>query len=66
VEFLRVHQCDEAQGYLFSRPVPPRQFARLLEAGISDAVLAPRGANSETVKRKKAGGRGGAAVLAIE
>jgi EAL domain-containing protein (putative c-di-GMP-specific phosphodiesterase class I) len=28
--FLRAHQCDEAQGYHFSRPVPPEQFARLL------------------------------------
>jgi diguanylate cyclase (GGDEF)-like protein len=32
--FLRVHECDEAQGYYFSRPVPPEQFARLLRAGI--------------------------------
>jgi len=31
VAFLRAHQCDEAQGYYFSRPVPPDQFARLLE-----------------------------------
>jgi diguanylate cyclase (GGDEF)-like protein len=30
--FLRSHQCDEAQGYYFSRPVLPQQFARLLEA----------------------------------
>ena len=28
--FLRAHQCDEAQGYFFSKPVPPQQFARLL------------------------------------
>ena len=34
--FLRGHQCDEAQGYYFSRPVPPLQFARLLETGISE------------------------------
>src|SRR6201990_1842012 len=25
--FLRHHGCDEMQGYLFSRPVPPRQLA---------------------------------------
>ena len=33
--FLQAHQCDEAQGYYFSRPVPPEQFARLLEAGLA-------------------------------
>ena len=29
-EFLRQVGCDEVQGYLFSRPLPPEQFARLL------------------------------------
>jgi EAL domain-containing protein (putative c-di-GMP-specific phosphodiesterase class I) len=33
--FLQAHQCDEAQGYYLSRPVPPEQFARLLEAGLA-------------------------------
>jgi diguanylate cyclase (GGDEF)-like protein len=33
--FLQAHQCDEAQGYYFSRPVPPEQFAKLLETGIA-------------------------------
>jgi diguanylate cyclase (GGDEF)-like protein/PAS domain S-box-containing protein len=28
--FLQAHRCDEAQGYYFSRPVPPQQFATLL------------------------------------
>ena len=37
--FLQSHQCDEAQGYYFSRPVLPQQFAKLLETGISEAVL---------------------------
>ena len=37
--FLREHKCDEAQGYYFSRPVPPEQFAKLLKSGISEAVL---------------------------
>jgi diguanylate cyclase (GGDEF)-like protein/PAS domain S-box-containing protein len=36
--FLQGHQCDEAQGYFFSRPVLPRDFARLLETGLSDKV----------------------------
>ena len=30
VAFLQAQQCDEAQGYYFSRPVPPRKFAELL------------------------------------
>jgi EAL domain-containing protein (putative c-di-GMP-specific phosphodiesterase class I) len=37
--FLQAHECDEAQGYYFSRPVPPRQFAQLLENGIPEIVL---------------------------
>jgi diguanylate cyclase (GGDEF)-like protein len=34
--FLRADQCDEAQGYYFSRPVPAEQFARLLKSGIRE------------------------------
>ena len=37
--FLRAHQCDEAQGYYFSRPVPPQQFAKLLEAAYRRQVV---------------------------
>jgi diguanylate cyclase (GGDEF)-like protein/PAS domain S-box-containing protein len=40
--FLRAHQCDEAQGYYFSRPVVPEQFARLLRTGVPVAELAGR------------------------
>jgi diguanylate cyclase (GGDEF)-like protein len=36
MEFLRAHQCDEAQGYYFSRPIPAQQFAKLLKAGIRE------------------------------
>ena len=28
--FLEAHECEEAQGYYFSRPVPAAQFAALL------------------------------------
>jgi EAL domain-containing protein (putative c-di-GMP-specific phosphodiesterase class I) len=40
LEFLQAHQCDEAQGYYFSRPVPPEQFAKLLENGIRETIVA--------------------------
>lgn len=39
LEFLLDHGCEEAQGYFFSRPVPPREFARLLRTGMRDSVL---------------------------
>jgi diguanylate cyclase (GGDEF)-like protein/PAS domain S-box-containing protein len=35
LDFLKIHQCDEAQGYLFSRPVLPQQFARFIGAYIA-------------------------------
>jgi len=38
--FLQAHHCDEAQGYYFSRPVPPDQFAKLLKSGVPET--APR------------------------
>jgi diguanylate cyclase (GGDEF)-like protein/PAS domain S-box-containing protein len=39
LDFLRTHQCDQAQGYLFSRPVLPQQFANLLKTGIPAASV---------------------------
>ncbi len=33
LDFLRSHDCDQGQGYLFSPPVHPDAFARFLEAG---------------------------------
>jgi len=36
LEFLLAHECDEAQGHYFSRPVPSEQFVRLLGTGIPD------------------------------
>jgi EAL domain-containing protein (putative c-di-GMP-specific phosphodiesterase class I) len=38
-DFLRTHECHEAQGYYFSRPVPPQQFAGLLKAGIQKRMV---------------------------
>jgi diguanylate cyclase (GGDEF)-like protein/PAS domain S-box-containing protein len=40
--FLQAYQCDEAQGYYFSRPVLPEQFAKLLKSGIVKAASATR------------------------
>jgi diguanylate cyclase (GGDEF)-like protein/PAS domain S-box-containing protein len=37
--FLQAHKCEEAQGYYFSRPVLPEQFAKLLDTGIPETVL---------------------------
>ncbi|MGC2415295.1 MAG: EAL domain-containing protein [Stellaceae bacterium] len=34
LEFLRAHHCDEAQGYYFSPPLPPEEFAVLLRTGL--------------------------------
>ena len=63
VAFLRAHQCDEAQGYYFSRPVPPQQFAKLLEAGLSETgCVSGRGASSEPGRAKVRGALRGAAV----
>ena len=40
LEFLRARQCDEAQGYYFSRPLPAQHFAKLLRSGILKAPFA--------------------------
>ena len=42
LEFLRAHNCDEAQGFYFSRPVLPQQFLKLLQAGNVDASCGSR------------------------
>jgi EAL domain-containing protein (putative c-di-GMP-specific phosphodiesterase class I) len=34
LEFLRSHQCNEVQGYYFSRPIPAEEYVRLLRGGI--------------------------------
>ena len=39
--FLQANKCEEAQGYYFSKPLPPQQFASLLETGISDSIFLP-------------------------
>jgi len=34
-EFLRSHQCDEIQGFYFSRPLPEMEMEHLLRSGIN-------------------------------
>jgi sensor c-di-GMP phosphodiesterase-like protein len=42
-EFLRTHACDEMQGFLFSKPLPPRELAELLRSApaLSSPPLQP-------------------------
>jgi EAL domain-containing protein (putative c-di-GMP-specific phosphodiesterase class I) len=40
LEFLQAHQCDEAQGYYFSRPIPHEEFAKFLEIGVQGTIVA--------------------------
>ncbi|MND00274.1 hypothetical protein D3C83_188280 [compost metagenome] len=53
LEHLKKLSCDEYQGYLFSKPVPAAEFARLLAQNRVDDQLAPRrkGAGAEKTKR---------------
>lgn len=39
LEFLRAQGCDEAQGYFYSRPVPPEAFETFVRAMGADAEL---------------------------
>jgi diguanylate cyclase (GGDEF)-like protein/PAS domain S-box-containing protein len=39
LDFLQAQQCEEAQGYYFSRPVLPQQFEKLLQTGITAAPV---------------------------
>ena len=41
--FLQAQQCDQAQGYYFSRPVAAPQFAELLETQRARTALSPIG-----------------------
>jgi EAL domain-containing protein (putative c-di-GMP-specific phosphodiesterase class I) len=36
LEFLRARQCDEGQGFLFSRPLSAEDFALLIRTGNAD------------------------------
>jgi EAL domain-containing protein (putative c-di-GMP-specific phosphodiesterase class I) len=49
LDFITRLECDEAQGYLFSRPVPGPQFVALLAAGESVTVGNPAEEETSTV-----------------
>jgi EAL domain-containing protein (putative c-di-GMP-specific phosphodiesterase class I) len=38
MNFLKEHSCDEMQGYYFSKPIIPEQFADLLRKHVSSPV----------------------------
>jgi EAL domain-containing protein (putative c-di-GMP-specific phosphodiesterase class I) len=54
LEFLRAQQCDEAQGFYFSRPIPPERFEELLRAGVPDFKDIP---SNSIIPESRAGGR---------
>ena len=39
MQFLKSHDCDQAQGYYFSKAVPALEFANMLKRGIASAVV---------------------------
>ncbi|MBI1892228.1 MAG: EAL domain-containing protein [Burkholderiales bacterium] len=44
LEHLRLHQCNEAQGYHFSKPMPKAKFAMFLEAAAAAGHARPSAA----------------------
>jgi diguanylate cyclase (GGDEF)-like protein len=38
LEFLRRHRCDQVQGFLFGKPVPPEQFEQTYSANLTQHV----------------------------
>jgi EAL domain-containing protein (putative c-di-GMP-specific phosphodiesterase class I) len=63
LEFLKVHECDEAQGYYFGRPMPAPQFAALLRSGLPAAIRTELcGINAESDRSQLSQLRRGSAV----
>ena len=51
--FLRDHRCDEMQGYLFSKPLPPRELAKLAAlAARARVAAAPAGSRTAADRSK--------------
>ena len=51
--FLREHACDELQGFLFSKPVPPDDITLLLRSHISSPSLQPELPSAKPEQRRK-------------
>lgn len=45
LDFLRQHECDEIQGYFYSKPVPADEFARMLARGLERDPVPPASAS---------------------
>lgn len=48
-EFLRSRDCDEIQGFHFSRPVPEQEMKRLLKEGFNISASQPKRGQAERV-----------------
>jgi len=55
MKFLRAHDCDEAQGFYFSPPVPAEQFAAMLRKRQFSWKLNGRSRGSAAEASRKAG-----------
>jgi predicted signal transduction protein with EAL and GGDEF domain len=51
LDFLQSHQCDEGQGFYFSRPVPALDFMGLLQHGIRRPISPKRVASVAAIPR---------------
>lgn len=55
-KFLRDHACDEMQGYLFSRPVPPEAIPMLFDLpSVTSPSLQPEAAKAPLLECQSAG-----------
>ncbi|MGR3966258.1 EAL domain-containing protein [Pseudomonas sp. 910_23] len=41
LNFLKAHKCEEGQGFLFSKALPPKDFVQLLQAGCATLMPHP-------------------------
>jgi diguanylate cyclase (GGDEF)-like protein/PAS domain S-box-containing protein len=54
MQFLKAHECDQAQGYYFSKAVPALEFADMLARGIASAVVPRRPWAPAVIARERA------------